>query len=90
MSLLGVSNPAAVPRRIATGEFQTPEDLLGRRFIFSEDAEDSGEYEVAGYYMGRNKSIEFDVLFEDCDDDPIRVGSKEMTGMLEDSLYIPV
>lgn len=92
MSPLGVSKPAVKPRPITTNEFQNPDDLLGRQFIFSEDAEpkDPGMYEVVGYYTGRDKSIEYDVLFEDCDDDPIRVGAKEMLEMLEDSLYLPV
>jgi hypothetical protein len=89
-----VSKPAFKPRPITANAFLTPDNLLGKKFIFSEDAEDYGMYEVIGYYMGKDKSIEYDILFEvsdDSDDDPIRrVGAKEMTWMLDDSLYIPV
>ena len=46
-------------------------------------------YEVIGYYRERDKSVQYDVLFEDCDN-YIRVDAKEMMGMLENSLYLPI
>jgi hypothetical protein len=69
--------------------FQIPDNLHGKRFILSPDTEASGMYEVIGYYRERDKSVQYDILFEDCDDH-IRVDAKEMMGMLENSLYLPI
>ena len=39
-------------------------------------------YEVIGYSMKRDKMVEYDVLFDSCED-PVTVNAKEMMGMLE-------
>ena len=62
--------------------------MHGKRFILTPDSDDSGMYEVVGYYRERDKSLKFDILFDDCDD-PIRVSGAEMMGMLGYSLYLP-
>jgi hypothetical protein len=48
-------------------------------FILSSDADsdDSGMYEVIGYHNKRDKSVQYELLFDDCDN-PIRVDVKEM------------
>jgi hypothetical protein len=68
--------------------FQIPDNLHGKQFILSPDADGSGMYEIIGYYRERDKSVQYDVLFDDCEDS-IRVDAKEMMGMLKSSLYIP-
>jgi len=64
-----------------------PELLYGRQFILSPDtdASESTTYEVIGYSKKRDKSIEYEVLFDDCPEDPIMVGMEEMKDMLRDS-----
>jgi hypothetical protein len=82
---------SAEPRPITTEElqlFRNPDDLLGRRFVLSPDTDDPGIYEVIAYYMKKDKTLQHDVLFDDCGD-PITVDMKEMAGMLQDSLYLP-
>jgi hypothetical protein len=46
-------------------------------------------YEVIGYHRKRDKSVEYDVLFDDCED-PILFDAGEMMRLLEDSLYYHV
>jgi hypothetical protein len=87
-----LSKPSAEPRRITTGElrlFQNPDNLHGKQFILSADNHDSVMYEVIGYSRKRDRTVEYDVLFDDCGGDPIMVNAKEMMTMLEDSLYLP-
>ena len=45
-------------------------------------------YEVIAYSKARDKTVRYDVLFDDCDD-PITVDAREMMCMLEESLYLP-
>jgi hypothetical protein len=88
-----VPKPAGTPRCLTADEIQSfkiPDNLLGEHFVLSPDSEDPVMYEVVGFYKGRDKSVQYDVVFEDCDDDPIRVDAKEMLRMLEDSLYLAV
>ena len=78
------------PRRITAEElqlFQDPENLHRKQFVLS-DKDDSGKYEVIGYSRKRDRSVEYDVLFDDCGDS-IMVTAKEMIALLEDSLYLP-
>jgi len=45
-------------------------------------------YEVISYTRKRDKTVTYDVLFDDCKD-PITVDAKEIMRLLEDSLYLP-
>jgi hypothetical protein len=86
-----ISKPLKDPRRITAEDlqlFQIPGNLHGKKFILSPDSDESGVYEVIGYAMKRDKTVTYDVLFDDCED-PVLVTAKEMMGMLEDSLYFP-
>jgi len=85
-----LSKPMVEPRHITAEElrlFRDPENLHGKQFVLS-DNNDSGMYEVIGYSRKRDRTIEYEVLFDDCGD-PIMVNAKEMMAMLEDSLYLP-
>jgi len=68
--------------------FKSPDFLHGKQFILSPDTDDSGTYEVVGYSKNRDQTVQFDVLFDDCED-PIKVDAEEMMGMLRDSHYLP-
>jgi hypothetical protein len=68
--------------------FWISDNLHGKQFIIVHDPDDLAMYEVVGYYRGRDKSVQFDILFDDCDNH-IQVSGAEMMGMLENSLYIP-
>jgi hypothetical protein len=86
-----LSKPSVEPKRITPEElqlFRHPDALHGKQFILSPDTDDSGMYEVIGYCRKRNKSVRYEVLFDDCED-PITVDSKEMMDMLQNSLYLP-
>ncbi|KAH9167391.1 hypothetical protein EDB89DRAFT_129962 [Lactarius sanguifluus] len=86
-----LSKPLVEPRHITNEElqlFQNPENLHGKQFILSPDTNDSGLYEVIGYSRKQDRSVAYEVLFDDCED-PIVVDTKGMMGMLEDSLYFP-
>ena len=87
-----LSEPPIEPRHITAEElrlFRNPDDLHGKQFILSPDNENSGTYEVIGYSKKRDKTVEYDVLFDGCED-PVTVNATEMMmGMLEDSLYLP-
>jgi hypothetical protein len=79
------------PRSITTEElqlFQIPDYLHGKQFVIKHDSDDLAMYEVVGYYKERDKSVHFDILFNNCDDH-IWVSRVEMMGMLEKSLYVP-
>ena len=87
------SKPSVEPRHITVQElqlFQDPDNLHGKRFVLSPDSSDDSEtYEVIGYSKKRDKTVEYDVLFDECEDpikDPITVTTKEMMEMLKDSL----
>jgi hypothetical protein len=83
--------PAVEPRHLTSVElllFQNPDNLHGKQFILSPSTNESVMYEVIGYYRKRDKTVRYDVLFDDCDD-PIEVEAEEMMGMLEDSHYLP-
>ena len=86
-----LSEPSVELRRITPEElrlFQNPDDLHGKQFVLSADNDDSGKYEVIGYSKKRDRTVEYDVLFDGCVDS-IMVNGKEMMAMLEDSLYLP-
>ena len=87
------SKPSVEPRHITAQElqlFQDPDNLHGKWFVLSPDSSDDSEtYEVIGYSKKRNKTVEYDVLFYECED-PITVTTKEMMGMIKDSLYLAV
>ena len=87
LSKLAVKSRRVTPEDIQS--FQIPDNLHGKQFMFSPDActDDSASYEVIGYYVARDKSVQYDVVFDDCDD-YIRVDAVEMMRMLEDSLYL--
>jgi hypothetical protein len=85
-----LSKPMVEPRHITAEElqlFQDPKNLHGKQFVLSAD-DDSGLYEVIGYSRKRDKTVEYEVLFEECGD-PILLNAKEMMAMVEDSLYLP-
>jgi hypothetical protein len=86
-----LSKPSGEPRRLTAAElqlFQNPNKLHGKHFIFSPDADGAGVFEVIGYRMKRDRTIQYDVLFEDCGGEPILVEADEMRSMLMDSLYV--
>jgi hypothetical protein len=67
---------------------KTRTNLHGKQFILYPNTNDSEMYEVIGYYRKRDKTVRYDVLFDDCVD-PIEVDAEEMMGMLEDSHFLP-
>lgn len=86
-----LSKPSVEPRRITAEElrlFQNPENLHGKQFVLWADTCDSVMYEVIGYSRKRDRTVEYDILFDDYKD-PIVMNTKEMMGMLEDCLYLP-
>ena len=86
------SKPLVEPRCITAEElqlFQNPDNLHGKQFIFSPDSDDTGMYEVISYTRKWDTTVTYDLLFDDCEDDPITVDTKEMMRLLEDSLYFP-
>jgi hypothetical protein len=89
---VSLSNPSVESRRITAEElrlFQNPDNLHGKHFVLSADNDESVMYEVIGYSRKRDRTVEYDVLFDDCGD-PIMVNAKDMVAMLEDSLYLPI
>ena len=86
-----ISKPSTDPRRITPEDlrlFETPDNLHGKQFLLLPDSDDSCMYEIIGYSRKRDKTVIYDVLFENCED-PFPVDKKEMMSMLEDSLYFP-
>ncbi|KAF8813564.1 hypothetical protein BYT27DRAFT_7220449 [Phlegmacium glaucopus] len=61
---------------------------LSKPMQFVLSANNSGMYEVIGYSRKRDRTVEYNMLFNYCGD-PIMVNAKEMMAMLEDSLYLP-
>jgi len=87
-----LSKPSAHPRHITAEDlrlFQNPDHLHGKQFILSPVTENSGMYEVISYFRKRDKTVQYEVLFDDCGD-PIKLDAEEMMVMLKDSLCIPV
>ena len=79
------------PRCLTTKEhqgFQNPDKLHEKQFILSPHTNNSVKYKVIGYHKKRDKSVQYDVLFDDCGD-LILLNVEEVMKMLEDSLYIP-
>lgn len=58
--------------------------LHGEHFILSPNTSESMGFEVIGCCK-KDKSIEYELLFDDCVDDPIRVGQEEMKNLLQES-----
>lgn len=87
---LPLTKPSVEPRHITTEElqlFRNPDNLHGKQFILSPDTDGCGMYEVIGYSRKRENAVQYDVLFNDCED-PVTVDAQAMMGMLEDSLYL--
>jgi len=86
-----ISKPLVDPRQITTEElklFEIPDNLHGKHFLLSPDSDDeSGIYEVIGYTRKRDKTVTYNVLFDDCGEVPVE--ANEMMEMLKDSLYFP-
>ncbi|KAH7903917.1 hypothetical protein BJ138DRAFT_1167418 [Hygrophoropsis aurantiaca] len=68
------STPAE-PRKLSPDElasFKDTERLHGQRFLLPPDTRDTEEaqvaYEVIGYARARDRSLRYDVLFDDCED----------------------
>ncbi|EDR08840.1 uncharacterized protein LACBIDRAFT_326415 [Laccaria bicolor S238N-H82] len=58
------------PRRMTAEElqlFQDPENLHRKQFVLS-GKDDSRMYEVIGYSRKQDRTVEYDVLFDDCGD----------------------
>lgn len=82
-----LSRPLVDPRQITEEDlkaFEIPDHLHGKQFILNGD--EPCMYEVIGYSRKRDKTITYDVLFEDWED-PVTIDEKEMKGMLADSLF---
>jgi hypothetical protein len=65
-------------------QFPNPDDLLGKRFMLSLDTDNVTLYEITGYRRRRNGAVQYEVLWEDCDES-IDVDADEMTRMLKES-----
>jgi hypothetical protein len=75
------------PRKITQEDLcllETPDNIHGKQFL-STDSDNPCMWEIIGYARKRDKTVTYDVLFEDCVD-PILVEEKEMKAMLADSL----
>jgi hypothetical protein len=66
-----------------------PDLLLGEKFILQPNTDDAEMYEVISYRKNRDKSIEFEVLFESNPQVPLMHEEKDMKEMLCNSHYIP-
>jgi hypothetical protein len=67
--------------------FQDNPDILhGKKFVAQPNTDNSAMYEVINY---SDRSIEYEVLFENLPQDPIVYNMKDMQNMLCDSYYIP-
>ena len=56
--------------------FKNPDNLNGRQFVLSPDTEESGMYEVVGFYKGKYGEVQYDIIFEDIQD-PIRIDAQK-------------
>ena|ERR1700722_5205152 len=85
-----ISKPSVDPKHISAEDmqsFKNPDNLNGRQFVFSPDTEESGMYEVVGFYKGKYGEVQYDIIFEDIHD-PIQIDAKEMVEMLKGSLKL--
>jgi hypothetical protein len=72
-------------------KFQTnPNELHGSKFALRHNTGNLEMYEVIGYHKKRDKSVEYEVLFESIPQHPIIYDAKDMEKMLWDSYYIPM
>ncbi|THG99154.1 hypothetical protein EW026_g3142 [Hermanssonia centrifuga] len=82
-----------IPKALSAGEIQSfmgqPDLLHGRKFLMSPDTEDEAMFEVVSYTRARDKSLRFEILFEDCDDSSLTIDQEEMNSMLEESYIYP-
>ncbi len=80
------------PKAVNAGELQSfmrqPDLLHGKKFLMSPNTEDEIMFEVVSYTRTRDKTLRFEILFEDCDDS-LMVEQKEMKSMLEDCHTYP-
>lgn len=80
-----ITKPSVDPR-----SFDYSRALTICRVIFSSEIDDEpGMCEVIGYSRKRDRTVTFNVLFENRSEDPFPVNAKDMMGMLEDNLYFP-
>ena len=87
-----LSKPSVEPRLLTAEErqlFQNPDELRGKKFVLTPNSGDAGMFEVIGYHWKRDKSVQYDILFDDCGGAPILLDEGELMNMLEDSLYLP-
>ena len=87
-----LSKRSVEPRRITSEDFclfQNPEELHGKQFILSPNSVDSEIFEIIGYSRKRDKTVTFDLLFDDGCEDPVPVDAEELMGLLKSSLYFP-
>ena len=64
-------------------EFQNPDNLLKKRFMESLDPDN----EIHGYRRRKNGTVQYEVLWEDCDE-PLDVDEDEMMSMVKESFYV--
>jgi hypothetical protein len=64
-----------------------PDDLLGMRLTLSLDTDNLDLYEITGYRRRRNGAVQYEVLWEGCDES-IVVDADEMMRMLKESHYV--
>jgi len=88
-----ITKPLGDPKCITSDELrllQNPDYLHGKQFLLLADSNDTQPtiFEVIGFTRKRDKTVTFEVLFEDSVD-PIIMDEKEMMNMLGDSLYFP-
>jgi hypothetical protein len=57
------------------------------QFLIASDTDDAGIYEIVSYCRLKDKSLCYDVQFNDCDD-TITLDEEELWNMLVYSLYI--
>jgi hypothetical protein len=66
-------------------QFPNPDDLLGKRFMLSSlDTDKVDLYEITGHRRRLNGAVQYEVLWEDCDES-IDVDADEMMHMLKES-----
>ncbi len=84
--------PSVAPKALSAGELQSfvgqPDLLHGRKFLLSPNTEDEIMFEVVSYMRARDKTVRFEILFEDCGDS-LMVDQEEMNSMLEDCHIYP-
>ncbi|PSS31131.1 hypothetical protein PHLCEN_2v2336 [Hermanssonia centrifuga] len=85
--------PSVTPKALSADELQSfegqPELLHGRKFLMSPNTEDEVMFEVVSYTRARDKTLQFEILIEDCGDSPLMTDQKEMDSMLEDCHVYP-